>query len=101
MTTGDKPHRINGFTVTGLRGVIALIVSAVTLLSLFVGILQWGLKLEHQFLAERQANRLEILRLESRVAILEQKVGNGILPRAEERIESLDERLAEHKQNHD
>jgi hypothetical protein len=79
----------------------AITVTVATLLALFVGVLQWGLKLEEELNVERQARAQSERDLLRRIAVLERRVGEGILPRAEERIEALDDELNEHKQDHE
>ncbi len=71
------------------RDVVAL--SAVV--SLFFGVLAWGLKLEGELNTERSERRAENDAMRREIADLQKQVGNGILPRAEERIESLTERV--------
>lgn len=56
------------------------------LILLGFGVIAWGLKLE----ARIDENAREI-------AELKQEVSNGILPRAEERIRSLEQRLERHE----
>ncbi len=89
---GRRNEKFQGAAVVG-----SLVVSVVTLLTLFVGVLQWGLKLEAELNEERSLRQA----LERRVATLEAKVGNGILPRAEERIDGLRRDLDAHERNHE
>ena len=81
-------RRNNGFSKSA--AIAALVVAAISLLTLFVGTLQWGLKLEG-----------ELNEVRNDVTELQSQVGNGILPRAEERIEALSEELDEHKDDHE
>ena len=60
------------------------------MLSLLLGVLAWGLKLEG-----------ELNQVRDEVQELKEQVGNGILPRAEERIEALHDELEDHKDDHD
>ena len=87
----------NGFAIRGWGGLASFAAVVSVFLALFIGVLQWGLKLEEEINAERA----EVRHLEQRIAQLEQKVGNGILPRAEERIEALRRDLDEHEDGHD
>ena len=65
------------------------IVAVSTLLALFIGVLAWGLKLE---------SRIDTVQAE--VMVLRGQVGQGILPRAEERVRSLRKDLDEHERKH-
>lgn len=56
------------------------------LILLGFGVIAWGLKLEGKMDAQ-----------DRRIDQLEMQVGNGILPRAEERIRSLEQRLERHE----
>lgn len=64
----------NGFAIKSWGDVVAVS----TLFALFLSVVAWGLKLEN----DRDA-------LELRIAQLERQVGNGVLPRADERINDL------------
>ena len=70
----DKSGKPNGFKIRSSVDLVAI----ATLVSLCLSLVAWGLKLE----ARNDA-------LAIRVAALEARVSNGILPRAEERIEYL------------
>jgi len=70
----------NGLTVKTWSDVVAV----ATLLALFIGVLAWGLKLESELNAVRDD-----------VTNVRGQVGNGILPRAEERIRELKRRVDE------
>ena len=58
------------------------ILAIATLLAMFIGVLAWGLKLEGELNVVRD-RQIEIL----------QSINAGILPRADERIEAIHERL--------
>lgn len=73
----DQSGKLNGYKPRSYGDVIAI----ATLLTLFVSCVAWGLKLE----GEVNALRDEVMSLKG-------QVGNGILPRAEERIRYLDGR---------
>ena len=66
-----------------------------SLLLLGIGFLNWGLKLESEINEVRQENTL----LRREITELKAQVGNGILPRAEERIRSLENRMDRHEQD--
>ena len=74
----DKTIKPNGYAIRSWGDIVAIAV----LVSMFLGVVAWGLKLEGELNAVRDD-----------VSDLKSQVGNGILPRAEERIESLDERV--------
>ncbi len=67
----DQVKKQNGFAIRSISDVVAF----ATLLALFLGVCAWGLKLE------ARNDQLQL-----RVAALEARVADGILPRAEERI---------------
>ena len=73
----DTPKR-NGFAVRSWGDVLAV----AGLLSLLLGFIAWGLKLEGELNTVR--NQLAEVRAE---------VGKGVLPRAEERIDSHEQRI--------
>ena len=91
MTSSTARHN-EGFAIRGWSGLASFAAVVSVFLALFIGVLQWGLKLEEELNTERQI-RNELTR---RVAELERKVGNGILPRAEERIDALRHDLDAH-----
>ena len=77
----EQTGKLNGYKPRSYGDVIAI----ATLLTLFVSVVAWGLKLEGELNAVRDSYG-------QRIATLEAKVGNGILPRAEERIRFLEDR---------
>ena len=88
----DKTARLNGYKPRSYGDIVAI----ATLLTLFISCVAWGLKLESELNAVRD-----------KVYGLESKVGNGILPRAEERIKNIDsklkdisEEIRDHERNH-
>ena len=87
----DKPPKKNGFAIRSWGDVLAVAL----VVSICLGVIGWGLKLESELNEERA--RIDVL--QGRIAELEAKVGNGILPRAEERIRALSEELDEHKEH--
>ena len=76
----DKTAKLNGYKPRSYGDIVAV----ATLLTLFISCVAWGLKLE----GELNSVRDKVMKLEA-------KVGNGILPRAEERIRSLSDDLNE------
>ena len=88
----DKTARLNGYKPRSYGDIVAI----ATLLTLFISCVAWGLKLESELNSVRD-----------KVYGLEAKVGNGILPRAEERIKNIDsklkdlsEEIRDHERNH-
>ena len=82
MPPERKSNEKNGYRIRGWSDVVAV----AGLLSLLLGVIAWGLKLEG-----------ELNEVRNDVTELREQVGNGILPRAEERIEHLEKELDEHK----
>jgi len=76
----DKTARLNGYKPRSYGDIVAI----ATLLTLFISCVAWGLKLEG-----------ELNSLRDKVFVLESKVGNGILPRSEERIRHVEGDLKE------
>lgn len=74
----EKSIKPNGYAVRSWGDILAVAL----LVSLLLGVLAWGLKLES-----------ELNTVRDQVSSLREQVGNGILPRAEERIEALDKRV--------
>ena len=73
----DQLHRtakLNGYRPRSYGDLVAV----ATLLAMLVSVVAWGLKLEG-----------ELNQVRNDLAEVQGQVGNGILPRAEERIESL------------
>lgn len=68
------------------------VVAVSTLLAMLLAVIMWGLKLESELNVERQINTTQA----AEIAELKAQVGNGILPRAEERITSLERRMDRH-----
>lgn len=82
----DKSLKPNGFAIKSWGDVIAV----VSMAGLIIGVLTWGLKLEGEInaLRDTQANLLR-------------QVGNGILPRAEERIKYLEREVEKLERIHE
>ena len=76
----EKTGQLNGFKPRSYGDVVAI----AALTSMFLSVVMWGLKLEA---------KLEVVQKE--VAVLQAQVGNGILPRAEERVNQLQRRVNE------
>ena len=78
MAEIEKKPKTNGIAVRTLSDVV----SVASLLAMFLACVWWGLKLESELNETRE-----------HVATLRQQVGNGILPRAEERLNAFQRRL--------
>ncbi len=76
----DRSAGLNGYKIRSYGDLVAV----ATLLALFVGVLAWGLKLE----ARLDVVRDEMMRMNRAIA-------PGVLPRAEERIDSLQRELGD------
>lgn len=74
----------NRWAITSYGDVVAVL----SLLTLAIGVIAWGLKLESRNDA-----------LERRLDATEAQINNGILPRAEERIRSLESRMDRHEED--
>ena len=76
----EKTGQLNGFKPRSYGDIVAI----ASLLAMFMSVVAWGLKLEgrHDHLRE------EIMSIRA-------QIGNGILPRAEERINQLQRRVNE------
>ena len=83
---GESPKR---FGISSWSDVAAL----GSLLLLGIGYLNWNLKLESEINEQRaQQVRFEA-EMRREITELKKQVGNGILPRAEERIKAIERRL--------
>jgi hypothetical protein len=71
--------------------IAALAVSIASLSVMFISVLMWGLKLEARL---EVANR-DIYSLNTSIAAFRAQIASGILPRAEERINRLQDRVKE------
>ena len=91
----SKQAKTNGFALRSLHDVALLVSILAPILTVLVGVILWGLKLEDELNTERlridQANR--------NIAELRQRIAPGILPRAEERIRALESALDKHEDN--
>lgn len=76
--------KLNGYKIRSWNDILSIAL----IISLFLGVVSWGLKLES-----------ELNTLRNQVTILNKQVGDGILPRAEERIESLTDRVEKLENN--
>ena len=76
----EKTSQLNGFKPRSYGDVVAI----AALTSMFLSVVMWGLKLEA---------KLEVVQKE--VGVLQAQVGNGILPRSEERLSQVQRRLVE------
>jgi len=86
----EKSLKPNGYKIRSWGDLVAL----ASLLTLFIGVLAWGLKLE----AELNQVRADY---GHRISDLETRVADGILPRAEERIEFHRQEITEIKRRLD
>lgn len=75
-------EKTNGLEIKSFRDWMAIATVLATLLAMYASVVRWGLKLESE---------LNVVR--DRQAIIRQQVGNGILPRAEERLNAHERRL--------
>jgi len=76
----EPTKKLNGYRARTYGDVVAV----ATLLAMLVSVVAWGLKLE----GELNVVRGEVLTLKG-------QVGNGILPRAEERVRALERRVTD------
>lgn len=91
MANGDDDFKIHGTALNGYKvRSWGDLMAIATLLALFVGVLAWGLKLESELNEVRSNHNARLTNLEARVA-------NGILPRAEERINSQGGTIRRHE----
>ena len=74
----EKTGQLNGFKPRSYGDLVAI----ASILAMFMSVVLWGLKLE----ARNDHLREEVMEIKSRI-------GNGILPRAEERIRGLERRV--------
>jgi hypothetical protein len=85
----EKTRRLNGLQPRSYGDLVAVAV----ILSMLVSVVAWGLKLEG-----------ELNTLREQVMTHKAQLGNGILPRSEERIRYLEDRLedlSDHLEDHD
>ncbi len=78
----DKAAGLNGFKIRSYGDLAAF----AALVSMFMGVVAWGLKLESELNTLRESYG-------SRLANIEARVADGILPRAEERIAVHSQRI--------
>ena len=83
----EKSIKPNGYALRSWGDVVAV----ATLLSLFLGCVAWGLKLEARYDTQQLIYNADIKELNRDVAALKAIVSRGILPRSEERIDRIDE----------
>ena len=74
----------NGFRPRTWSDLIAI----ATIITLFVSVVAWGLKLEG-----------ELNQVRNELSDVKRQVGNGILPRAEERIRNLEREIERMREN--
>ena len=89
--TIEKTTHLNGYKARTMGDVAALAVSISSLSIMFISVLMWGLKLE----ARLEVVNRDIYSLASDVAAFKAQIASGILPRAEERINRLQDRVKE------
>lgn len=70
----EQSAKLNGFKPRSYGDIVAI----ASLLTMLVAVIAWGLKLED-----------ELNQVRDRLVVVQGQVGQGILPRAEERILSL------------
>ena len=76
----DRSAKLNGYKPRSYGDIVAV----ATLLAMLLSVVAWGLKLEGELNAVREDT-----------SILRAQVGNGILPRSEERIRAIDKELVD------
>lgn len=85
----DEPFkqtvRLNGFQPRSWGDIVAV----ATLLGMMMAVVAWGLKLEGELNAVRD-----------RQLIIYQQIGQGVLPRADERIRHLERWVDHHESEH-
>jgi hypothetical protein len=80
----DNSARLNGYKPRSYGDIVAV----ATLLAMLMSVVVWGIKLE----GELNEVRNDLIRVQA-------QVGQGILPRAEERIRHLENDLEDHLEN--
>jgi len=83
----EKSIKPNGYAVRSWGDIVAV----ATLLAMFLGCVAWGLKLEARNDTLQIVHTADIQRLTAEVSALKIIISRGILPRAEERIDRIDE----------
>ncbi len=83
----DNSVKLNGYKARSYGDLVAV----ATLLAMLISVVAWGLKLEGELNGVRDTHN-------ARLANLEARVSNGILPRAEERIRDHDDEIEDIKE---
>lgn len=109
MTGENDTHKIHGRALNGYKiRSWGDLVAVATILAMLLSTVAWGLKLESELNELRNSTDSRLRAVESRIAV-------GVLPRAEERLNSqtvtlqrherridrLEQRVDEHNQRHD
>ena len=81
----EKTLKTNGLKVRSYGDIVAV----ATLLAMLLSVVAWGLKLEGELNTLRDTHG-------GRISALEGRVADGILPRAEERINHHDDKFRDH-----
>lgn len=93
MAELEKTLKTNGYKLKSWGDVGALVSILAPTLAMIVGVIWWGLKLEAKIESFATTNQARHNTLLTEIGELKRQVGRGVLPRAEERINSLQHRV--------
>ena len=85
----EKTLKPNGFAIKSWGDILAVFSIAI----LLIAFIQWNLKIESELNVMRNGVARDLAVIRADIAEIKAQVGTGILPRAEERINSLDKRV--------
>jgi hypothetical protein len=91
------PNGQNNFKVRNWSDVASLAAIVVFIISGLV----WFMKLEARIDEHNRLHAADIKDIRDDLKEIQRQVGNGILPRAEERIRHLEDRLRRHEEEHE
>ncbi len=87
----EKTFKPNGFAIRSWGDILAVLSIAI----LLIAFIQWNLKIESELNVLRDGTARDVASIRADIGEIKAQIGTGILPRAEERLESLNRRVSE------